>query len=618
MTRHLSPSVLLLLLAGNVAVGTGFRAPAPLVQQTGAFEYARREEMIPMRDGTKLFAIIMAPKSSPAPLPFMLLRTPYDASADVGNPFPTDYVKALAEDGYIFVFQDVRGLHRSEGQFVMNRPSTNGTGVDETTDAYDTVEWLLKNVSGNNGRAGAMGVSYPGWLTEMVGMSGHPAVKAVSPQAPMTDTWMGDDFFHQGAFRLSYGLEYSYGVESDKAGATFDVGVYDMYEWYLRQGTLGAITARFGPIVPSWRAFVEHPAYDQFWQAKAVQKVWTTPNVATLTVGGWWDQEDFFGPLAIYAALEKNDTRHLNRIAVGPWNHGQWAGGDASRLGKIDFKSATGPYFRERIQAPFFAYYLKDKSPLPLAEATVFESGANTWRSYEAWPPRTATQRSLYLHAGGALSFDPPAADTAFTSYVSDPARPIPYRPRPIQPTYYPSGSDWYTWLVEDQRFVDNRPDVVSWTSAPIEQDVVIAGNVVARLFTATTGTDADWVVKLIDVYPDRVKDDEKMGGYELMVSSEIMRGRYRRSFEKPEPIAAGAVLDYTVDLHQQAYRFLPGHRMMVQIQSTWFPLYDRNPQTFVPNIFLAKPGDYRAQTHRIYHEPQHASRVEVDVVPGR
>jgi putative CocE/NonD family hydrolase len=240
----------------------------------------------------------------------------------------------------------------------------------------------------------------------MVGMSGHAAVKAVSPQAPMTDTWMGDDFFHQGAFRLSYGLEYSFEVESDKAGATFDVGVYDMYEWYLRQGTLGAITARFGPIVPSWRAFVEHPAYDQFWQTKAVQKVWTTPNVATLTVGGWWDQEDFFGPLAIYAALEKNDTRNLNRIAVGPWNHGQWAGGDASRLGKIDFKSATGPYFRERIQAPFFAYYLKDTSPLPLAEATVFETGSNTWRSYEAWPPRTATRRSLYLHAGGTLSFE--------------------------------------------------------------------------------------------------------------------------------------------------------------------------------------------------------------------
>jgi putative CocE/NonD family hydrolase len=588
-------------------------------QLVGSFNYERREEMIPMRDGVRLYTIIMVPRSSSATLPFILLRTPYSAAGSVGNPFPTEYVKALAEEGYIFVYQDIRGKVKSEGEFSMNRAWQSGKAIDETTDTYDTIEWLLKNVPNNNGRVGAMGISYPGWLTEMVGMSGHPAVKAVSPQAPMTDTWMGDDFFHQGAFRMSYGLEYSYAVESSAAGADFDVGTYDMYDWYLRRRTLADITAEMGGKLPSWKSFVAHPAYDGFWQQKAVQKVWTRPTVPTLTVGGWWDQEDFFGPLAIYEALEKNDGQNLNRIVVGPWNHGQWAGGDADSLGKIDFKTATGPYFREKIQAPFFAYYLKDKSPLNLSEATMFESGSNTWRSYDTWPPKTAQHKALYLQPDGKLSFEAPTtnAESAFTGYVSDPSRPVPYRPRPIQPTYYSRGSDWYTWLVEDQRFVHNRPDVVSWTSDTLDKDVVVAGNVVARLFASTSGSDADWVAKLIDVYPDRVPADEKMGGYQLMVSSDIMRGRYRASFEKPEAIAANTILDFRVDLHQQAYRFLKGHKIMVQIQSTWFPLYDRNPQTFVPNIFLAKPVDFRAQTHRVYHSSRYPSRVEIDIMPA-
>ena len=587
-------------------------------QQVGSFNYERREEMIPMRDGVRLYTIIMAPRSPSARLPFILLRTPYSAARSVGSPFPTEYVRALAEEGYIFVYQDIRGKVKSQGEFAMNRAFQAGKGIDETTDTYDTIEWVLRNVTNNNGRVGAMGISYPGWLTEMVGMSGHAAVKAVSPQAPMTDTWMGDDFFHQGAFRMSYGLEYSYAVESSAAGANFDVGTYDMYDWYLRRPTLSDITAEMGGKLPSWKSFVEHPSYDSFWQQKAVQNVWTKPTVPILTVGGWWDQEDFFGPIAIYAALEKNDGQNLNRIVVGPWNHGQWADGEADSLGKINFKTATGPYFREKIQAPFFAYYLKDKRPLSLSEATVFETGSNTWRSYDTWPPKTAQHKALYLQPDGKLSFETPTtnSDSAFTGYVSDPSKPVPYRPRPIQPTYYSRGSDWYTWLVEDQRFVHDRPDVVSWTSDTLDKDVVIAGNVIARLFASTTGSDADWVVKLIDVYPDRVPADEKMGGYQLMVSSDVMRGRYRTSFEKPEAIAANSVLDFRVDLHQQAYRFLKGHKIMVQIQSTWFPLYDRNPQTFVPNIFLAKPQDFRAQTHRIYHSARYPSRVEVDVMP--
>jgi len=586
-------------------------------QKVGRFEYGRREQMIPMRDGVKLFTIFIGPERPSSPIPFLLLRTPYDATDYVGRPFPTDYVRNLAEDGYIFVFQDIRGLHKSEGTFVMNRPWQSGKGVDETTDTFDTVEWLLKNVSGHNGRVGALGISYPGWLTEMVGMSGHPAIKAVSPQAPMTDTWMGDDFFHQGAFRQSYGLEYSYALETGKDGATFDVGVYDMYDWYLRQGTLETITKLMGDKLPTWRSFIAHPAYDEFWRGKAVHRVWKTPTVATLTVGGWWDQEDLFGPQAIYKSLESNDRSGLNRIVIGPWNHGQWSDGDAAKLGDIDFKSATGRYFRDRIQAPFFAYYLKDKGPLALAEATVFESGSNAWRSYTSWPPKEATRRSLYLLPNGKLGFEPPAAaiSTPFTAYTSDPAHPIPYRRRPIQPTYYPRGSDWSTWMVEDQRFVEGRPDVATWVSTPLTADLVIAGDVTARLWAATTGSDADWVVKLIDVYPDRVPEDEKMGGFELMVSSEIMRGRYRKSFERPERITPNAVLDYTVDLHQQAYRFLKGHRVMVQVQSTWFPLYDRNPQTFVPNLFLAKPADFKAQVHRVYHAPRNPSRVEIGVV---
>jgi len=432
----------------------------------------------------------------------------------------------------------------------------------------------------------------------------------------MTDTWMGDDFFHQGAFRQSYGLEYSYEVESSKNGAAFDIGVYDMYDWYLRQGTLARVTDSIGHILPSWRNFIAHPTYDDFWKSKAVQLVWKKTTVPTLTVGGWWDQEDFFGPIAIYAALEPRDSANLNRLVVGPWNHGEWERGPAQKLGDIDFKSATGPYFREKIQAPFFAFYLKDRGPLTLAEATVFESGSNTWRSYDRWPPREAATRPLYLQAGGKLSFDAPRGGAEFTSYISDPANPVPYRHRPIQPTYYRFGSSWYPWLVEDQRFVDHRPDVASWTSDVLTDDVVIAGNVVAKLFAATTGSDADWVVKLIDKYPDAVREDEKMGGYELMVSSEIMRGRYRKSWERPEALTPNAVLDFTVDLHQQAYRFLKGHRIMVQIQSTWFPLYDRNPQRFVPNIFAAKPEDFRAQTHRVWHTAQYPSHLSIAVMP--
>ena len=609
MTR--SPLVTLTLLLWS---GVAFAQDVP------DSAYQRTEAMIPMRDGVRLYAAILAPRGVAGPLPVLLLRTPYEADGGWKGGFPGSYVRELAHDGYIFVFQDIRGRYKSEGQFAMNRPVRvpgDTARTDEATDSYDTIEWLTHNLPNNNGRVGTLGVSYPGWLTVMSTINPHPALKAASPQAPMTDTWLGDDFFHNGAFRLSYGLEYAYGMEISKGDAEFDLGTYDMYDWYLRQGPLSTITNNFiKGRIPSWAAFVAHPAYDEYWRRRGAQHALTAPTVPTLTVGGWWDQEDFWGPLAVYAKLEPRDSSHINRLVMGPWNHGGWAAPGGTMLGMIDFGTATSDYFRERIQAPFFAYYLKDRGPLPLAEATTFEAGSNTWRSFDSWPPKNTTTRNLYLQADGKLSFEQPSGvGAAFDSYLSDPAHPVPYRPRPIQPTYYSKGSDWYTWLVADQRFVHNRPDVLSWVTEPLTEDLTIAGDVIANLFASTSGTDADWVVKLIDVYPELVPERVRMSGYQLMVSSEIFRGRYRKSFEKPQPVSANVVLPWTVDLHQQNYAFLKGHRVMIQVQSTWFPIYDRNPQTFVPNIFLAKASDYRAATQRIYHSGRYPSHVTVSVL---
>jgi putative CocE/NonD family hydrolase len=503
----------------------------------------------------------------------------------------------------------------------MNRPlRSDSGGVDEATDTYDTIEWLLANVPNTNGRVGGLGISYPGWLATMQVLSGHPALRATSPQAPMTDTWMGDDFFHNGAFRLSYGVEYTYGMEV----GSFPVAALDMYDWYRRLGPLSNVTGVLGRSWPSWDAFVAHPAYDAFWQARATQRQIRATPVAVLTVGGWYDQEDIFGPPATYAAFERFDTRNLNRVVMGPWNHGGWYG-PGTDLGQVAFGDSTGVWFRREVEAPFFAFYLKDEGPLTLPEAWVFEGGSNRWRRFDAWPPREAQTRRLYLREHGSLSFDPPTAsassaasapsDASFDQYVSDPAYPVPYRPRPVHVTYS-EGSDWRMWQAMDQRFVEGRPDVLVWTTEPLGEDVVIAGDLSARVFASTTGTDADWVVKLIDVHPDS-GGERRMSGYQLMVAGEILRGRYRRSFERPEPIAANRVLEYTVRIPPQAYRFQRGHRIMVQVQSTWFPLYDRNPQTFVPSIFEAKTEDFRAQTHRIWRTRQFPSHLILPVLPN-
>ena len=576
--------------------------------------YTRTEVMIPMRDGVKLHTVIEAPRNAATPLGLLMDRTPYGADgAAAGAARNAGY---LGLSGLIIVAQDIRGRFTSEGTFAMNRPPHSGPqGTDESTDTYDTIDWLVKNVPNNNGRVGVFGISYPGWLTAVAGIGAHPALRALSPQAPMGDAWMGDDFFHQGAFRVSYGLEYSWMMEaSPDLSVTPSPSRFDTYEWYRSFPTLGALAAAVGAEQwPTWRHFAEHPAYDSVWQARSLPRYFTHTVVPTLTVGGWWDQEDEYGPLASYAALEKTDTAGVNFLVMGPWYHGQWFADSATSLGNIRFGRPTGVDFRA-LQTRWFAYWLKGEGDGKFPEATVFDAGSNEWRTFDKWPPAGAQTKHLYFRDNGGLSFDPPTAAAGADQYVSDPAHPVPYRPRPVERTYSPP-SRWRRWETEDQRFVDGRPDVLTWQTAPLTEDVTVAGNIVAHLFAATTGSDADWVVKLIDVYPDTIPDRPAMGGYELMVTGDIMRGRYRGSWEHPQAIPANQVVPFTVDLHQQAYTFKKGHRIMVQVQSTWFPLYDRNPQTFVPNIFKATATDYRAATHRVYRTARYPSNVAVDVV---
>ena len=605
---HLRAALVIALLV------IGF-APASL-QDQGAF--AVRDVMIPMRDGVRLHAKIFTPKDQAAPLPFVIKRTPYGINGAASN-FVT-YFQALADEGYIFVFQDIRGKYGSEGTFVMQRPARapgDTAALDEGTDTYDTIEWLLKNVPRNNGRAGMLGISYDGWTTIMGALEPHPALKAISPQASPADMWLGDDFHHNGAFRLSYGFEYAAMMESGKDVQQFAFDRYDTFDWYLALGSLANVNARhLHGKIPTWNDFVAHPDYDDFWKRQTMIPHIRDVKVPTLSVAGWWDQEDFYGPIRIYDALERHDASRRNFLVVGPWRHGGWGGDAGDRLGPIPFDSSTGKYFRDRIQAPWFAHFLKDKGPLDLPEALTFEAGTNRWQRWDAWPPRSnTTEQRAYFSADRTLSFTPPADAAAFDQYVSDPAFPVPYRHRPIQPTYFPGGSKWATWLVEDQRFVGGRADVLTWTTPPLDTNVTIAGEVVAHLFAATTGTDADWVVKLIDVYPEQYPRNWDLAGYQLMVSNEVFRGRYRRSFEKPEPIAPNEVVEYPFSLHTQNYTFLKGHRVMVQVQSTWFPIIDRNPQTFVPNIFEAKPADFRPATHRIYRSAPHPSHVVLPVV---
>jgi hypothetical protein len=612
------------LIASAAALGLCLLgSPSTRGQQPDPAErFTVSDAMIPMRDGVRLHTKIFVPKDQRQPLPFIMKRTPYGIERSAG--LFRGYFKALADEGYIFVFQDIRGKFGSEGTFVMQRPARKAgdtSALDEGTDTYDTIEWLLKNVTPNAGRVGMLGVSYDGWTTIMGALEPHPALKAISPQASPADMFLGDDFHHNGAFRLSYGFEYAAMMESSKETQQFAFDRRDTFDWYLRLGPLPNANAKYlHEKIPTWNDYVLHPNYDEFWQRQTMIPSIHDVKVPTLNVAGWWDQEDFYGPIRIYDALEQHDVKRLNHLVVGPWNHGGWSGGTGDRLGPFTFGSETATYFREQVQAPWFAYFLKDKGRLDLPEALTFEAGSNRWQRWDAWPPKQQTEeRRLYFGPDGTISFDkPPAAGTAFDSYLSDPAHPVPYRHRPIPPTYFPGGSGWTTWLVEDQRFVAGRPDVLTWETAPLDGSLTIAGEVAAHLFAATTGSDADWIVKLIDVYPEDYPNAQPLAGYQLMVSNEVFRGRFRKSFEKPEPIVPNAVLEYAFSLHTQDYTFLKGHRVMVQVQSTWFPLIDRNPQTFIANIFQAKATDFRPATHRIYRSAQRASYVAIPVVHGR
>lgn len=606
--------------ASATAQSTAAPAVAPQGAQPAKPEFDKTKAQIEMRDGVHLNTDIYVPRGVSVDLPIMLIRTPYGiegAARVIGGGSTGE----LARDGYIFVLQDIRGRFTSEGQFVMMRAmrdKRDAKAIDESTDAYDTIDWLVKNVPHNNGRVGMRGVSYPGWLTVMAMLDPHPALKAVSPQASPADMFLGDDFHHNGAFRLSYGFEYATAMETSKVISPYSFDQPDLYDWYLKVGSLANINARYlHGKMPTWNDFVSHHSYDSFWQRQAFPRNPEGVKVPTLNVAGFWDQEDFFGPVKIYETLEPRDTHNRNYLVIGPWNHGGWGGPSGQKLGSIDFGSPTALDFRRNIEAPWFAYWLKDKGALKLPEATTFETGSNTWQSFDAWPPRKGvTNRPLYFRANKRLSFDTPTdrSDRAFDSYVSDPANPAPYRKRPILPLFA-AGNTWGRWLVDDQRFDNDRSDVAIWETPPLEGDVVIAGAIAAHLFASTTGSDADWVVKLIDVYPDRYEPDSTLKGYELMVANDVLRARFRKSFEHPQPITPNRIEEYVVDLHTQNYRFRKGHKIQVQVQSSWFPLIDRNPQTFVPNIFEAKDSDFRPATQRIFRSRAAASYVELPVV---
>jgi putative CocE/NonD family hydrolase len=590
--------------------------PKDLEEQ--AKRFTRKAEMIAMRDGVKLYTTIFVPKEQKGPLPFVMMRTPYGSEAR-GPKAIKEYFKEFADDGYILVFQDIRGRHKSEGQFVMMRPPRDrqdARAIDEATDTYDTIDWLLKNVPNHNGRVGMLGISYPGWLTVMALLDPHPALKAASPQAPPADMFLGDDFHHNGAFRLSYGFEYVAMMETDKGNTLFKFDRYDTFEWYLKLGALTNVNEKhFKGKLPTWNDFVAHPNYDDFWKKQASAPYLKRVTVPTLHVAGWFDQEDFYGPLKTYELLERHDKNDQNFLVVGPWNHGGWQSGAGDKLGKIAFDSDTGRHFRAKVQRAFFAKYLKDQNE-KIPEALMFQTGSNKWVEHDRWPPTRAVTRKLYFHPNGKLAFDAPEeTKPAFDEYVSDPAKPVPYRPRPVTPTY--PGREWQVWMVEDQRFTQHRPDVLTYETDPLKEDVTVAGSLTAHLFAATSGTDCDWVVRLIDVYPEKVEKNPSMGGFQLLISGEPVRARFRKSLEKPQPVGAGQINDYTIDLHWSHHCFRKGHKIMVQVQSSWFPLIDRNPQKFVPNIFEAKDADFQPARQQVYRSRAHPSAISMQVLPA-
>jgi putative CocE/NonD family hydrolase len=601
--------------------------------QSDSGPYSFTEAMIPMRDGIRLQTVIIAPNGVNKPLPILLRRTPYGVPTGAFDAIP-ESLKALAADGYIFVIQNIRGRFKSEGTFTISGDFTvtAGEGTVETRDGWDTVDWLVKNVPNNNGRVGIYGVSYDGYTAAATLLGPHPALKAVSEQASPADEWMNDDDHRFGALRLSYAFEYAVLEEADKTANThFFFDKWDTYEWYLSAGSLESLNERYihGKI-QSWNEMTNHPDYDDFWKKQAFYKELHRSSVPSLNVAGFWDQEDPWGPWQIFRSGNESDPNHVNLMVAGPWAHGSWRR-SVSALGPLQLGQDTALTFRKNIEAPFFAYWLHDQGTKPAWAATMFQTGTNAWKTYASWPPAAAKPTSLFLHADGSLSFAAPTAAEkgSARTFVSDPANPVPYRPRPISPTY--PGGDWRNWESVDQRFVDHRPDVLNFVSQPLTENLVVTGPVAAEIFTSTSGTDSDLIVKLIDVIPDNEQapswseEDgpapgqfaQSENGYELPIAMEVRRGRYLDSFEHPRQLTPGKPRRWDVPLRDRDHVFLKGHRIMVQVQSSWFPLIDLNPQTYVPNIAKAPATAFVASTQKIYSATDMPSRIILSVVPN-
>lgn len=622
-----------ILWLAAISIVSAQTADTPRPTGEALFQY--QEVMIPMRDGVKLQTVVLTPKNASKPLPILFRRTPYGVPDKSPEQMPSS-LKELEQDGYIIVIQNLRGRFKSEGEFKLTSwvDLNDPKATNETTDAYDSIEWLVKNVANNSGKVGMYGVSYDGLTTALTLLHPHPALKAISEQASPVDQWMNDDDHRYGALRESYDFEYAVMEQADKNSNThFAFETYDTYEWYLNLGPLSNLNDKYlhGKI-PYWNDSVEHPDYDDFWKKEAWVRQLHSSTVPNLNVAGFWDQEDPWGPWQIFHHAAENDPQHTNLIVAGPWYHGQWQSPKGEAIGIIPFNGhETAREFRENLQAPFFRYYLHGVGEKPNWQATTFESGSNTWKTYAVWPPREAKTTNLYFHADGTLSFIAPdisKTEKPYREYVSDPASPVPYRQRPISPTY-PAG-DWRTWEVADQRFVDGRPDVLTYVSEPLEKDLVVTGELSAVLFASTTGTDSDFVVKLIDVFPQDVerpawKPEEgpkpgqfaqSLNGYELPIAMEVRRGRYLASYETPKALVAKQPMEWTVLLRDHDHVFLKGHRIMVQVQSTWFPLIDRNPQKFVPSIYKAQASDFVSATQRVYSTPGMASHISLPVMP--
>ncbi len=608
--------------------------PAKFQPRTDSFDHERRIEKIPMRDGARLHTVILVPKGTKG-APIILDRTPYNATKNLSRAesphlalVVPPYFDTVAEARYIIVSQDVRGKHKSEGSYVMNRAPIgplNSSDTDHTTDTFDTIDWLVKHLPESNGRVAIMGGSYGGFTAVMGTLHPHPALKVAVPFAPMIDGWMGDDWFHNGAFRQQGSIDYVYNQEATRdGGESWWSGHRDEYSHWLAQGSAGDMAKAKGiEELGFWKTLTSHPAYDSFWQEQALDRYFARQPIAVpmMIVAGLFDQEDIYGGPALYRALSKRaEAVGRLHLVLGPWHHGggRGAGGD---IGQIRFDGDTGIWFRRQVMQPFLAHYLTDAPRPDLAPALVYQTGTNRWQKFSSWPQACVAgcptkTKPIYLHANGGLGFEPPAKSAPTTdTFVSDPAKPVPFMPRPV----ITSGPDsrWSEWLTIDQRFVDGRPDVLTYATERLTEPVTISGEPLARIFAATTGSDADWVVKLIDVWPDQDASRHVMGGYQQMIAADILRGRYRDDFSTPTPIVPGKILEYKVRLPHANHVFLPGHRIMVQIQSTWFPLYDRNPQTYVENIFFAKPADYRPANHTIYHSPAQPSVIELPLLDG-